>query len=166
MQRETRIALTARRSADSPLPLRNPTEADQAQLADLLYAAYSDSPESEGETREGCQEEIGFYFNGTYGEPRLSCSFVAFDEAGTLVAACLVLIDRGTPLIAYLCTRPEWRRRGIARAMLAQTLKTLRLENFDRCAIRVGVANEPAQRLLQHFIFARPDGEYGHGHQP
>ena len=161
MQRETLIAHTERRSADSPLPIRNPTEEDQAPLTELLYAAYSDSPELEGETWERCQEEIGFYLNGTYGEPRFSCSFVAFDETGTLVGACLVLINQDTPLIAYLCTRPEWRRRGIARALLAHTLTTLRLENFERCAIRVGVANEPAQRLLQHFIFARSDAEYG-----
>ncbi len=142
-----------RRAADSPLPVRHATEADQDNLVRLLFDAYSDSPESEEETLEGCREELASFLTGTYGEPRLSCSYVAVEPDGSLAAACLILGSHENAVIAYLCTHPKRRRQGIGRAVLTHSLNNLRLENFERCQASVAIDNTAAQNLLRNTGF-------------
>lgn len=162
MHREVLTMRPERRVPESLVSLRSLEVGDTGPLADLLYVAYSASPESEGETYEGCREQAASFLNGEYGEPRLTCSFVAFREPGTLLGACLVLLDQRVPLIAYLCTRPEWRRKGIARALLTHTLNTLHLENFPECKVPVGVENTAAQALLRQIGFHGPNENPDH----
>lgn len=50
-------------------------------------------------------------------------------------------------------TRPAYRRRGLARAVLLEGLRRMQAAGMDRVCVSTGVANEPARRLYESVGF-------------
>ncbi len=79
--------------------------------------------------------------------------FATDGEDGALesYALCSVAADEGE--ILNLAVRPESRRRGVARALLAAMLEQMRSEGVARVFLEVRQSNEAAIRLYQESGF-------------
>ena len=103
-----------------------------------------------------------------FGTRSADCCFVA-DHDGKIVGACWARImndyghiDDETPSLA-LSVLKNFRRRGIATALLEKILAQLAKENFKRVSLSVQKENSPAVKLYKkmHFdIISEHDGEY------
>jgi ribosomal protein S18 acetylase RimI-like enzyme len=79
--------------------------------------------------------------------PELNPVVVATD--GALAAGCVCWLDRRnrTAEIEPLGTRPAFRRRGLARALVLDALGRMRAHGADRALVYGISGNEPARRL-------------------
>jgi ribosomal protein S18 acetylase RimI-like enzyme len=128
---------------------------DKDSLAILLLAAYRGSADDEGESFADARSEIEKTWNGDYGRFLPGCSFVV-EEGEFLASACLVSYfePHGAPLVVFLMTRPEAKRRGLARRLLQHAMNALLREGYGRLTLVVTLGNEPAQRLYDSLGFA------------
>ena len=80
---------------------------DVDALAELMDESYRSTIDFEGETLQQCADEIRGVLCGKYG-PRISeASFVAVVD-DEIASACLVILWKGKPLIAYTMTSPRF----------------------------------------------------------
>jgi len=135
---------------------------DAEALAVLLFAAYRGTIDDEGDSFAEALEEIEKTFHGDYGRFLPGCSFVA-EEGEFLASACLVSFfePHNAPLVVFLMTRPETKRRGLARRLLQRSMNALLDEGYTRLTLVVTDGNDPAQRLYKSMGFASiaEDGE-------
>ena len=73
----------------SNFKVRNPTESDAPELAELMLDAYRGTIDYDGETTQEATSEVESYLRRIDSKAMLSCSFVAVSE-GHIVSACLV----------------------------------------------------------------------------
>lgn len=127
---------------------------DKEALAILLFAAYRGTIDDEGETFADALAEIEKTWRGAYGRFLPGCSFVV-EEGEFLSSACLVSFfePHAAPLVVFLMTRPEQKRRGLARLVLRRSMGALCEEGHDRLTLVVTDGNEPAQRLYDALGF-------------
>jgi len=127
---------------------------DREALAVLLYAAYRGAIDDEGETFADAVTEIEKTWQGAYGRFLPGCSFV-LQEGEFLSSACLVsfFAPHDAPLVVFLMTRPEHKRRGLARLVLERSMNALLSEGYERITLVVTDGNEPAQRLYTSLGF-------------
>jgi GNAT superfamily N-acetyltransferase len=140
------------------LTCRGPQESDKEDLAILLYAAYRGTMDDEGGTFADALGEIDTLFAGGYGEFLPDCSFLA-EEGEFLASASLVTwwASHRAPLVAFLMTRPEARRRGLARALLQRSMNALLDRGHDRITLVVTKGNESAESLYASLGFVPID---------
>ena len=131
---------------------RRPTLNDEQQLAELMLAAYRGSPDEEEETIEQALTEIRKTFEGEHGPFLLHCSRVV-ERDEKIVAAILVTGWQQRPLIAYAMTAPEWKRKGLARAAMLNTMQDVLATGERLLSLVVTVKNEPAFALYQGLGF-------------
>lgn len=74
------------------------------------------------------------------------CCWV-YEEQGKLQAYGVMSIGAGEAHILNLCVRPQSRRRGLARMMLAHLLDVARAHKADTSLLEVRPSNRPALRL-------------------
>jgi len=134
--------------------LRNPLPEETEALAELMLDAYRSTIDDAGETTDDALAEAEGYFAGQAGEPLLDCSWV-YDNNGTLLAACLVTLSEGEPLVAHLMTRSRWQGRGIASYLLRQSLLSLQDARYAAVAAVVTEGNRDSETLLTNFGFSR-----------
>jgi ribosomal protein S18 acetylase RimI-like enzyme len=127
---------------------------DMEALAVLLYAAYRGTIDDEGESFADALVEIEKTFRGEYGRFLPECSFVIADGE-FLASACLVSLfePHDAPLVVFLMTRPEAKRRGLARSLLQQTMNALLNAGYSRLTLVVSEGNAEAQRLYASIGF-------------
>ncbi len=128
---------------------------DQEALAILLYAAYRGTIDDEGDSFADAFEEIEKTFRGGYGRFLPECSFVVADGE-FLASACLVSFfePHDAPLLVFLMTRPEAKRRGLAHSLLQQSMNALLDAGYSRLTLVVTEGNVEAQRLYASMGFA------------
>lgn len=130
---------------------------DREALAILLYTAYHGTIDDEGNSFADALVEIENTFRGDYGRFLPEVSFVVGDGE-FLSSACLVSFfePHAAPLVVFLMTRPEAKRRGLARQLLKQSINTLLdADTSRRLTLFVTDGNEPAQRLYEALGFRR-----------
>jgi ribosomal protein S18 acetylase RimI-like enzyme len=127
---------------------------DKEALATLLFAAYRGTIDDEGDSFADALEEIEKTWRGDYGRFLPECSFVV-EDGEYLSSACMVSFfePHAAPLVVFLMTRPEAKRRGLARCLLWRSMNALRDAAFSRLTLVVTDGNEPAQRLYHLLGF-------------
>lgn len=139
------------------LDLSAPQAPDTDALAELMLEAYRGTIDYEGETMvESIAEVQGWWDAARAGPPLADVSRLAF-AGPRLVSACLVsdFQERQFPLIAYVMTHPEWKRRGAAKLVLGAVLEALQMEGY--CEIRTVITegNTASERLFDGMGFHR-----------
>ena len=130
----------------SVTPLRNVSD---DELAELLHSAYAGTVDDEGEDGEAALSEIRETLNGQYGELLEESSGVVVGN-GTLTSAIIVTLYRGSPLIAYILTRPSRQRHGYATELITRACDVLAAQGYEavNLAVTVGSQGESLYRAL------------------
>lgn len=138
----------------TPAGCRSPQENDKQDLAILLYAAYRGTIDDEGETFADALAEVDKVFAGGHGEFLPDCSFL-IAEGEFLSSACLVTWwePHNAPLVVFTMTRPEARRRGLARSLLQASMNALLSHGYARLTLIVTDGNAAAQNLYASLGF-------------
>lgn len=106
-KRRSWMAIQTRITSSTPEPSRRASIDDVDALTELMDESYRSTIDFEGETLQQCADEIRGVLCGKYG-PRISeASFVAVVD-DEIASACLVILWKGKPLIAYTMTSPRF----------------------------------------------------------
>jgi GNAT superfamily N-acetyltransferase len=149
-----------RQRAHGMFTTRPVVPSDASALSQLLYAAFRGSIDDEGETPADARYEIDRLFRGDYGrfDPATS---VLIEEDGALQSACLIswFDVHAAPLVVFSMSRPEARRRGMARHLLKVSINALldRGERFLTLVVTEG--NTEAISLYRSLGFRRWNGQ-------
>ena len=159
------------KGTDPPLPAPTPgyvaralTLGDEALIADLLYRAYSDSPEraifaTTLDQREDARRGTRDVLHGEVGRWLPDASF-GIEEGGRLIAQTLANELEGG-LISEVDVDPSYRRQGLARRLLPLTIGALRSAGFEVPRLVVTMWNPAAVRLYQSMGFEFVPGGAG-----
>jgi GNAT superfamily N-acetyltransferase len=91
--------------------------------------------------------------------------YVAALLDGRPVGGCYYSRYETIPTIMGVYTVPEARRQGVATALLAYTVRSIRAEGFAHCCLYVRLGN-PAERLYRHLGFVPLLDEYSYTNAP
>jgi len=133
--------------------LRVPTPADDHQLASLMFHAYLGTTDYEGESEADALAEIQRTLGGRYGPFNWTASRVIERENNILVSAALLTRFGNAPMVAYLMTRPDFKRRGLAHACLESAVNQLVLDGERAVRLAVSIANAEAMALYRQLGF-------------
>ena len=86
---------------------------------------------------------------------RLSTSVTLATLGGEAIAYQLSTHQAGVGHLARLAVHPEWRRRGIASALMHRLLTDFRTRNLTEFSVNTQLSNKPSQRLYERFGFYR-----------
>jgi ribosomal protein S18 acetylase RimI-like enzyme len=147
-------AALVRRALSGSAVSRAVSPDDREALAILLFAAYRGTIDDEGDSFADALVEVEKTFRGDYGRFLPECSFVV-EEGEFLASACLVTFfdPHDAPLVVFLMTRPEAKRRGLARHALERSMNALLEAGYERVTLVVTDGNEPAQSLYRRLGF-------------
>ncbi len=132
--------------------LRYPDPAETEPLADLMLDAYRSSTDYTGQSTDDALVEVEGFFAGRMGEPLLTCSWV-YENNGALLSACLVRLDAGVPLVAYVLTMSPWKGRGLGSFLLRQSLLSLQDAHYDDVRTTIAAGDQSTTELFAHFGF-------------
>ncbi len=132
--------LGSRRSSGTRAPVPDDLEA----LADLMLEAYRGTIDYDDETIVEARDEVAGYFAG---DPLLDHSRVRFEGAAA-VSAVLLATWRGDPIVSYVMTRREYKRQGLAKALLLDALASLRAAGAERVHLFITDGNVASERLF------------------
>lgn len=132
------------------------TRYDIPTLAVLTLEAYGRplTPEDVIET----SEELRMVFEGAFG-PTTEDSFVGAWDGGTLVGAILVVRESpwddapDGPFVVDLVVDPEYRRHGIATALISEVAGRCRQWGFDSLTLRIDSRHNGAAELYNVLGF-------------
>ena len=140
-------------------PARPVTLGDGPLLGALMYDAYHDTIDDEGETPASAVAEIEETLRGKYGPLLGACSFV-IEEDGRALGATIITnwSDERTgtrqPLLAFLMVRPEASGQGMGTYLLSQSINALLAHGERELVLFVTVGNSAAQRVYQKLGFS------------
>lgn len=136
--------------------VRNPTESDVPELAELMLDSYQGTVDYDGETIQEATSEVKSYFERIDPTAMLPCSLVALSE-GHIVSACLVSKweKRPEPLISYIMTKGNFKGQGLGKALVRRSLHSIRDAGYDGACGFVTEGNTPSERLLVGLGFGR-----------
>lgn len=155
--------LEAGPSALVNISLRGLDGDDGLMLGELLYAAYKGTIDDEGQSLEEAHDEAIETLQGRYGHIIWPASFIATGAADAadatdaeIAVSCCVVTDseKFGPLIAFVATRPEFQKRGLARTLIAKSIDALRDVDVDLVTLVVTNGNEPAISLYRKLGFS------------
>lgn len=127
-------------------------QADVPALGDLMYRAYLDTVDYEGETQEDAVAEVRKTVQGEYGEFVPSCSTVV-ERSGSLLSATLITRFQGRPFVAFTITDPGFWFQGLARECMQQAMSELFARGERELRLAVTLANAPAVKLYCNLGF-------------
>jgi ribosomal protein S18 acetylase RimI-like enzyme len=134
------------------------TEHDAALLGALMYDAYHDTIDDEGETPAEAVAEIEGTLNGKYGPLLDTCSLLV-EEQGRALGATIITdwTDERTghrqPLLAFLMTHPDASGQGLGTFLLSASINALLARGESELALFVTVGNSAAQHIYQKLGF-------------
>lgn len=134
------------------------TPQDAPMLGTLMYEAYHDTIDDEGETPTSALSEIEGTLTGKYGPLMGECSFVV-EEQGRALGASIVTdwtderTGRRQPLLTFLMTHPDVAGKGIGTFLLGKTINTLLAHGETELVLFVTVGNSAAQHIYQKLGF-------------
>jgi ribosomal protein S18 acetylase RimI-like enzyme len=138
--------------------VRPVTLEDGPLLGALMYDAYHDTIDDEGETPASAVAEIEGTLNGKYGPLLGACSFV-IEEDGRALGATVITdwSDERTgerqPLLTFLMVRPEASGQGMGTYLLSRSVNALLAHSERELVLFVTVGNSAAQRVYQKLGF-------------
>ncbi len=92
----------------------------------LMFEAYQGTVDDDGETLEDALAEVEGTFNGRYGRWIADASFILRSSEGSgIIAASLLTLYQGLPLLAFSMTHPRYPRRGHARSLITASIAAL-----------------------------------------
>jgi hypothetical protein len=110
-----------------------------------MLDAYLGTIDYEGESLEDARTEIDEYFSSN---PILDCSRI-IESDGVLVAASLLAMSEGSPLVAYVMTASSSKRHGLARAVLLDSLACLAGTQHREVFAFITEGNTASERLFE-----------------
>jgi RimJ/RimL family protein N-acetyltransferase len=140
-----------------PLRLRPAEPGDLDALAELMIEAYRGTTDYDGETVAEARDEVQAYLDGERGgPPLLAASRLAF-AGSLLVSACLAADwqHKRLPLIAYVMTRAQWKKRGVGKQALGAVLRALFEEGHREIRAVITEGNIPSEVLFGGFGFRK-----------
>lgn len=146
-----RVELGPSRAGHDP-GVRTFEPSDAPALGELMYRAYLDTVDYDGETPEQAADEIRRTVEGSYGPFLRSCSKVLV-RSGGLRSATLVTRYQDRPFVAFTFTDPAFGRQGLARACMQAAMASLVDLGERELRLVVTRANEPAVRLYDALGF-------------
>jgi ribosomal protein S18 acetylase RimI-like enzyme len=152
MALDLRPVVPARHDFAASRPLEG---SDEADLADLMLAAFRGTVDDEGEDLDQARDEVRRTFEGAYGTMLWDASFVVQDEAArpALLAASVITFWRDSPLLSCSMTHPRAARSGLATALISQSARALAGRGHTRLELFVTRGNVPAERLYDKLGF-------------
>lgn len=162
LPRDRTLPPTSSRGGPTPVPL---STSDEPRIADLLVRVYADDPweralfATRADPREDAREGTHALLNGGVGRWLPHASFGIF-QADRLAALTLANELNGG-LITEVGVDPDFRRRGYARRLVAQTAGALRSSGFAEPRLVVTMRNERAVRLYESLGFEFVPGGSG-----
>jgi ribosomal protein S18 acetylase RimI-like enzyme len=132
--------------------MRPPTASDEHRLASLMYHAYFGTIDYEGEDETQALGEVRSTFSGEYGAFMWLASRV-IEREGMLISAALLTRWQDKPFVAFSITRPEFQRRGFARACLMSAVNQLIVDGEHELRLAATLANVAAMGLYQSLGF-------------
>ena len=144
-----------------PVPLsrpahdfRHPVAGDIADLGALMWDAYRGTPDEPdaGDGVGSATEEVRLTLGGTYGDFLPTASFVA-DDDGRPVAAALVTLGKGDPLLAFVFTAPSHGGQGLGRRLIEAVMHALGAQGHSLLSLAVTGDNVVARRLYESMGF-------------
>jgi GNAT superfamily N-acetyltransferase len=150
----------------APVEVRPLGTADLEAVARLLDRAYVDNPVDRAMFRqrvdpaEDARALVADLFEDRVGAWVPSASFAAW--VGPTAVAATIVTDLKGPLVAEVMVDPDWRRRGLARDLLARSLGALRTLEAAEPRLVVTIENAGAAKLYESVGFVRlPETEGG-----
>jgi hypothetical protein len=132
---------------------RPPAPSDAEDLATLMLDAYLGTIDYDGENLEDARVEIDEFFAS---DPMLDCSRIVQSE-DVLVAACLLAMWEGSPLVGYVMTASSSKRHGLARAVLLDSLDCLAGNGHREAFAFITEGNTASERLFDGLGASRVD---------
>lgn len=105
--------------------MRNPTPADAETLATLFHECYAGG--GEARTQADAQGNVDYYFQHNTAPAVLpqASTLLVDAQSQQVIAACLISLWEGWPLVYDVVVQPKFRGQGLASAMLRQALNAL-----------------------------------------
>ncbi|HTK11726.1 MAG TPA: GNAT family N-acetyltransferase [Ktedonobacteraceae bacterium] len=134
------------------------SQQDGPLLGELVYAAYHNTIDDEGETPEEASQEIEDTLTGKYGPALLMCSFLVEEQGRALGASVLsAWTDKRTgrtqPLLCFIMTHPDARGKGMATFLLQKSINALLARGEQDVVLFVTVGNDAALHIYQKLGF-------------
>ncbi len=132
---------------------------DAPLLGALMYDAYHDTIDDEGETPDEALTEIESVLAGKHG-PLLSASSFVVEDGGRALGATIITdwTDERTqhrqPLLAFLMVHPDASGQGLGTFLLSTSINALLAHGERELVLFVTVGNSAAQRVYQKLGFA------------
>lgn len=146
-------------SAFPPELAYQPIEINQkTDLANLMLAAYRGTTDDEGGSRPDARDELTEFFSGQYGTPLLADSSVLTDQKSQqmISAICITQWSKTQqPLISYIMTHPEWKRKHLAKYLLENTIHDLSQQSWTHIDAVITEGNTASERLFHAAGFRK-----------
>jgi len=142
------------------LSLRTAKAGDLRALAELMLDAYRDTIDYEGETITEAVAEVRRYLEPEADNRALLEYSALLTYETRLVSACLVMESsrRHCPLIGYVMSHPEWKRRGLAMRVVAESLSRLAQDGHREVRALITKGNLASEGLFLRLGFDRVIG--------
>jgi len=166
-RRVTMWAAVERRAAPCDRVLRHPLPGDAAEaqaLAQLMYDAYWNTIDYDGETPDAARDEVRRLYNDEYGLFLPGCSYVLPGDDGQAGGAALVTREaEDHAFLAEVMIHPCYRGRGYARPLIQAAMNACLDAGFPQMGLVVTLGNVPAEGLYRRLGFVEePGGEQHH----
>ncbi len=131
---------------------------DAPLLGALMYDAYHDTIDDEGETPDEALAEIESVLAGKHG-PLLSASSLIVEDGVQALGATIITdwTDERTqqrqPLLAFLMVHPDASGQGLGTFLLSKSINALLAHGERELVLFVTVGNSAAQRVYQKLGF-------------
>lgn len=147
------IAPLVEREVQPPLTCRNATPNDLSSIAELMRVAYRGTVHDNGHSSEEALAYLVEHTQGrVVGRQLWDCSILALAD-GNPVAAVLASEYLRHPLLYDICTHPDWRRRGLAAALIQLSMNALIDRGYSAVRLKVAIANVDARRVYERMGF-------------
>ena len=143
------------------IDMRHPRPEDQAAASELAFRNYMGTADAEmvSTSREQASNMMRAIFGSEYARFSPETSFLAEDGEGRLVGSVLVGDMTREPeqsifWILDISAAPEWRGKGLGKALLAASLNAAKGSGFSSIGLAVTIGNEPAHNLYRSYGFS------------
>lgn len=153
---------TARKGACVGLKLRPPRREDADAVGAVMLDAFQGTIDYEGEDLAESVRAFGSYFDGKYGGPPMVGESVVAWRGDEPVGACLVgeWTEKESPFIAFVFTGAKSKGAGVARLMLAVSVRRLSRAGHPQVLAVITRGNTPSEALFRSLgfeVFERRD---------
>lgn len=144
------------RDVHPPVTCRHVTPNDLPQIAELMRIAYRGTIHDEHHSSEEALAYLVEHTDGgVVGRQLWDCSILALADRAP-VAVVLASEYSCHPLLYDICTHPDWRRRGLARALIQLSMNALIDRGYNDVRLKVAIGNVDARSVYERMGF-RPE---------